>query len=597
MTRRARTAALLLLPALAVCAACSGGPDPVPLPALDDAEPLVRQRVEGADAAVRSDPQSAASWARLGEIYDVHRYAEEAVAFYERAQELDPEEWRWPYFAGLVLRESDRAASQRQLARASRLKPDYAPLAFYLGFGELQSEALDEAEGHFERALQIDPRFVNAVLGLTRVALARGEPEVALEHADRATRIAPDEAAVHEQRAQIHRALGDRAAAELADQAARSSRHPAAVLGFAALPDPVRGEVFLREGVSSKWLRLRATGPVSGGDVSGDLRSAIEADPEAVVTRLELARALQREGRLDEARREIEQALRIDPQYAESYAEMGNLLARTGQMRQASGAYQRALQLDPGLHDVQAALGTLLIEAGAAEEGLRMLREAARALPGDTEVQHNLAATLARTEHFEEAMGLVQQILQRRPDYAPALVLLGTLQAMQGGVEQSIGTLRRAVEADPSDVDARMELGRSLWELGRHEAAIASFRAAAGHRPNDPEIARELAWAMSTSPSAAARDGATALKLAGVICERSQFRNPIYLDVLAAAQAETGDYAGAAGTAERALQLIREGLTGLAPDDGRRQVLQKFARELEERRATYLRGAPYRQSG
>ena len=146
MIRRLQAAALFV--ALAVCAACSGGSVSVPLPRLDDAEPLVRQRVEEAAAAVRRDPLSPSSWGRLGEIYDVHRYAEEAVDCYERAQELDAEEWRWPYFAGLVLRESERAASQRQLARASRLKPDYAPLAFYLGLGELQSEALDDAENH-----------------------------------------------------------------------------------------------------------------------------------------------------------------------------------------------------------------------------------------------------------------------------------------------------------------------------------------------------------------------------------------------------------------------------------------------------------------
>ena len=587
-----RCSALLLL---LTAVACSGAA-PVPVPDLADAEPLVRQRIEEAAESVRGNPERPGLWGRLGEIYDVHRYADEAVACYEQAQQLDPEEWRWPYYAGLVLRESDRAASQQQLSRAFRLRPDYAPLSFYLGLNALLNESLDEAEGHFRHALQNDPRFVNALLGLTRVELARGTPAAALEHADRATRIAADEAAVHEQRAQIHRALGDSAAAELADRAAREAEHPAAILGFAALSDPVRGEVFLREGVSSKWLRMRA-GSSGGGDVGADLRSAIDADPDAVVTRLELARTLRREGKLDEARREIEQALRIDPEFAESYAEMGNLFAAAGQIRQAAGAYQRALQLDPGLHEVQAALGTLMIEAGALDDGLRMLRDAAAALPGDTDVQQNLAAALAQTGQFAESMQLTRSIVERRPDHAPSLVLLGTLLAMQGQTEQSVEMLRRAVEADPNDVEARMELGRSLWELGRHQAAIASFNAAAARRPNDPEIARELAWSMSTSPVAAARDGAAALKLAGVICERSGFSNPMYLDVLAAAQAETGDYAAAVGTSDRALQIIRDGLSGMPPQDTRRQVLERFARELQERRAIYQSGAPFRQPG
>ena len=61
----------------------------------------------------------------------------------------------------------------------------------------------------------------------------------------------------------------------------------------------------------------------------------------------------------------------------------------------------------------------------------------------------------------------------------------------------------------------------------------------------------------ATSPDDAVRDGVRAVALARQALVLQGGRTPLLLDVLAAAQAEAGDFAGARETAEEALRLAR----------------------------------------
>ena len=149
--------------------------EPPGLPPRAD-EPLLVERIREATQAVRDDPTSAAAWGRLGEVYDVNSFEVQALECYARARELDPKQWRWAYFAGILLRPNDPLSALDLFTRAARLEPDYAALRFHLGFAHYLAEDFEEAERHYRHALRLDPDCVNARLGLARIALARGEP-------------------------------------------------------------------------------------------------------------------------------------------------------------------------------------------------------------------------------------------------------------------------------------------------------------------------------------------------------------------------------------------------------------------------------------
>mgnify|MGYP005995917757 CR=1 FL=1 len=67
-----------------------------------------------------------------------------------------------------------------------------------------------------------------------------------------------------------------------------------------------------------------------------------------------------------------------------------------------------------------------------------------------------------------------------------------------------------------------------------------------------------VAWLLATHPDPNLRNGKLALEVAKRAAKITAYKDPSYLDTLAAAYAETGDFAKAIETATRALDLVDE---------------------------------------
>jgi superkiller protein 3 len=594
-----RTTLLPLVAAAFLLIGC-GEPPPAP-PATDtvDAEPLVEQRILEATAEVKAEPNSADAWGRLGEIYDIHRFGEQALACYEQASRLDPDEWLWPYFSGIVSRESDQAAAAAYFERAIELNPDYAPSHLYVGAAYLLLEDLDRSEEHFGRAMELDPASINARIGLGRVALARGEAEKALMLLEEAVRLAPREAASHHNLAQIYRSLGRNEDADREEKIAKWSPIKMQPGNMASFMDPARDEVTLREGRSSMWLLENSRRMMAAGQEAQALElpeTALEADPTSEIALLGTARILFNRGDLSQARQRVDRALELDERSAAAHVELGNLLARSGDIEGAMREFEIAIEIDPETAEAQNNLAALLFEGGRTKEGLDRLREAARALPGETNIQFNLAVALQRQNENDEAIEVLRSLLEIQPAHAPALHMLGYILASKEQYTEAVGLFARVVQLQPGYLAARLDLGRAAWELGRYAEAVTAYREARRIAPDNAEVGRELSWALSTCPQDDVRDGSQALAIARTLAEQTEYRDARLLDVLAAAQAETGDFQGAASTARRAVMIV-EPL--LASRGGERSpetaAMQRFMTQARGRAELYQSGRPYRE--
>jgi arylsulfatase A-like enzyme len=97
---------------------------------------------------------------------------------------------------------------------------------------------------------------------------------------------------------------------------------------------------------------------------------------------------------------------------------------------------------------------------------------------------------------------------------------------------------------------------RFLREKNYQEAKRVLMQGVAA-APGDMKLMNSLAMLLATCPDSTVRDGAESLRLAKLLDERTNHAQPAILSTLAAAQAETGDYAAAVGTITRALQLVQ----------------------------------------
>jgi tetratricopeptide (TPR) repeat protein len=228
-----------------------------------------------------------------------------------------------------------------------------------LGILLAQRGQLDEAIAHYQRALRINPHYVDAHMNLGVVLAKRGRLDEAIAQCQRAVEIAPDDA-------QGHNNLG------------------LILAGRGRLDEAI---------AQYQW--------------------ALQISPDLVKTHDNLGLALADRGRLDEAIAQYQQALEIQPDDAEAHNNLGLALKKNGRLGEAIAHYQRALEINPDYADAHNNLGTALARRGRTDEAMAHFRKAVEIKPDYMEARANLGAMLASQGRMDEA----------KEQYEKALVL------------------------------------------------------------------------------------------------------------------------------------------------------------------------------
>lgn len=194
-----------------------------------------------------------------------------------------------------------------------------------------------------------------------------------------------------------------------------------------------------------------------------------------------------------------------------------------------------------------------------------------------------LAMLYDRAGRMAEAGEQYQAAVAAKPNYFKGLLNLGGWHFRLGEFQAAANCFERASQVEPRNPAGYTQWGRALLELGDINAARPPLETALQLDPRDPVALRALAWLLSTSPVDAERDGSRALKLIALLPPDPQQRDVWRLDVLAAAQAETGDFVTASTTIVRAIEKAREQSRPAA-----------LVAELERRAESYRRQQAWR---
>jgi Flp pilus assembly protein TadD len=182
-------------------------------------------------------------------------------------------------------------------------------------------------------------------LGLGKVELRRGAPARALEHLERAHRLAPDHAETRYLLATVYRDLG------------RVERVGDLLRGLEQGTRPERPDDPLLRRVLEK---------------RSDLQASIAA-----------ANALLAAGRIAEAEALYQSVLVYDPQHYDALYDLGVLYGRSGRYREARAVLERAVAARPENAAARTALAMALAALGQPEDARREARRAFELRPDD----------------------------------------------------------------------------------------------------------------------------------------------------------------------------------------------------------------------
>ncbi|MFL6589484.1 MAG: tetratricopeptide repeat protein [Chthoniobacterales bacterium] len=180
----------------------------------------------------------------------------------------------------------------------------------------------------------------------------------------------------------------------------------------------------------------------------------------------------------------------------------------------------------------------------------------------------NLAEAVYQKGKTDEAIRRFERALQISGSPAASATAhssLGVALLEIGRPEDSLDHLRTALTLDPSNPDAHYNLGNTLLQMNKAAEAVTEYQRALAIDPDDSQCLNNAAWTLATWPDPLVRDGPRAVKLAEQADSLTRHSSPIIGATLAAAYAESGRFAEAIETANRAIrQALADGNTSRA---------------------------------
>lgn len=270
----------------------------------------------------------------------------------------------------------------------------------------------------------------------------------------------------------------------------------------------------------------------------------------------------------------------------ELYAKDAAALAGDGEERQANDLdelaladFEAAISHDPGKWKALQNRGVSLALRGKLEEALADFAKVLELKPDYPNAWFNQAEIRALQGKWAEAADDYSEALELKPDDVGTLLGRGNALLRLEKPRDALADFQQGLRLEPKNAAALAGRGDAREALGRYAEAAEDYRRAIQLNSKLGKAYRGAAWLMATCPEEEIRNAELAVESARQALNLDTGRDYTYLDTLAAALANAGEFEDAQQTLKKAIQIAPDSATG----------------PLRARLELYTLGKPYRQ--
>lgn len=181
-----------------------------------------------------------------------------------------------------------------------------------------------------------------------------------------------------------------------------------------------------------------------------------------------------------------------EPQKSRVYVNLARAFEKRGELEEARVAYGTAMKLDPKQTDTLLNMGLMDIQNGKLDQALQQFKAALAIDPKLVEAHNNIGMIYGMQSRVDQALSEFQQVVKLDPTLAAPHNNLGLLYAQQKRYDEALAEYARCLALDPDYDKAYMNRGMLLKSLGRKSEAEADFRRALQINPGNAQAAQQL---------------------------------------------------------------------------------------------------------
>lgn len=316
----------------------------------------------------------------------------------------------------------------------------------------------------------------------------------------------------------------------------------------------------------------------------GEMDKAVAAQPKAPALWAYRGDLYSAQNRHDAAIADYSKAISLASDAPGLYLRRANEYVKAGQDVPAHRDFAKAIDLaedDPLAYIDRSAL---YVREDRYEEALRDINSAIKLQPNTGNFLLRRAKVFELMHRYDDAIGDCSRIIGLDSSRAEGYACRAQEELVKGDAPAAIADLGEVLKRAPGDAISLFNRADLEVQTQQWSAARADMVALSSTNSLDPESEDWCAYQLATSVHSELRDGKAAIALATRACEATGWGNVKYLETLAAAYAETGDFQQAIKWAQHAIEVART----TDPDPAVKNLLRW---ELTDR---YEKGLPFR---